>query len=395
MLRDAPSLSASERDFFALDLTVDGPFDGQVTAVAELATAGKTVAYDKALAIQQYLRASGGFTYSLTLAPPAKDQLGKDAGFDPLTNFLVTKQGYCVQFASAMAMMSRAVGIPARVAIGFLPGTQAKDGVWSVTASDAHAWPELYLSGVGWTRFEPTPSRAAPPLYAVPATSPDASVNGLPTGGATAPAPRTRARKDLGDLAVDKATSQRGGWDLSSAWRWLTHGWGLVLLGLLIGLSGSLIVPSAALWRRRRILRTARSPAQRVEVQWELLTSSLGDLGIAPAPSRTPRQQRTYYDQQASLDGASSLALGRVVQTLELSRYAVSPPDPAGLSADARRVFRAVAATRSGRERLRAALWPSSGIAQLRAATAELAGRIRAPWQDAREVARQRLHARR
>lgn len=393
MLRGGRSLDASDRDPFVSDLSVDGPYRARVTALAELVTTGAISPYDQAIAIQQYLRASGGFTYSLTLAPAANDGLGKDAGFDPLTNFLVTKQGYCVQFASAMTMMSRALGIPARVAIGFLPGTLAK-GVWSVTASDAHAWPELYLDGIGWTRFEPTPSRAAPPPYAIPAASPATSADGRPLDRSTVPAPRTTARRDLGDPAAGGGTSQEVSWSLGSALRSLTHGWGLVLLGSLIAVLGSLIVPSAALWRRRHSLATARTPAQRVEVHWDLLTSSLGDLGIAPAPSRTPRQQRTYYDKEASLEGLDSQALGRVVQTLELSRYAVTAPDSAGLPSDARQVRQAVAATRGRKERVRAALWPSGGIAQLSSVKAELTVRIRVSLREAWTMVRERLRAR-
>src|SRR5665809_71898 len=87
------------------------------------------------------------------------------------------RKGYCVQFATAMVMMSRAAGIPAHMALGFLPGSSDK-GVWTVIAADAHAWPELYLDGLGWTRFEPTPSRAAPPAYATPSAAGGASGDG-------------------------------------------------------------------------------------------------------------------------------------------------------------------------------------------------------------------------
>ena len=388
MLASTPSLSDRDRHLFDLDLLLDEPSAGPVTALSKRLTTGKTSVYDKAMAIQQYLRATGGFTYSLTLAPPAKDQFGRDAGFDPLTNFLVTKQGYCVQFATAMVMMSRAAGIPARMAIGFMPGTQAK-GVWTVTASDAHAWPELYLDGIGWTRFEPTPSRATPPGYAIPATSPRTAVGGRPPPRATTSTPRHSAPKDLGSPSTDNGTSPNVALSLTSVLRWLTRGWGLVLLGSLVGLLGSLIVPTAARWRRRRSLAAARTAAQRVEVQWELLTSSLGDLGIAPAPARTPRQQRAYYDREALLEGAASDALGRVVQTLERSRYAASPPAPTDLAPDARQVFRAAAATRRGRNRLRAAWWPSSGIAQLRSVRTGVAWRIRDPLRDVSNVVRQ------
>jgi len=380
MLRSAPSVSDLDRDLFYLDLRLEEPYVEKVTALTDRLTAGKSSAYDKAMAIQQYLRVDGGFTYSLTLAPPAKDQSGNNAGFDSLTNFLVTKRGYCVQFATAMVMMSRAAGIPARMDIGFLPGTEAK-GVWTVKASDAHAWPELYLDTIGWTRFEPTPSRGAPPAYAVPATSPGAAADSRSPGKATAPVPGSTARKDLGATATATAGPEVG-LSPTSVLRWLTRGWRPVLLGSLVGLFGSLVVPTAALWRRRRRLSTAHTAAQRVEVQWELLTSSLADLGIAPAPSRTPRQLRAYYDREALLEGAASQALGRVVQTLERSRYAVSAPPPDDLTTDARHVLRAAAATRERSNRLRAALWPSSGISALRSARAHLACRIRTPLRD-------------
>ncbi len=359
-----------------------------IIALSEQLTTGKASVYDKAMAIQQYLRAAGGFTYSLTLAPPAKDKFGNDAGFDPLTNFLVTKQGYCVQFATAMVMMSRAAGIPARMAIGFLPGTRDK-GIWTVTASDAHTWPELYLDGIGWTRFEPTPSRATPPAYAIPATSGGTTVGGRPVGDATTAVPRNTTRKDLGDPSTGGGKSTDVGLSPTSVLRWLTHGWGLVLLGFLSGLLGSLVVPTAARWRRRRNLGAARTSAQRVEVQWELLTSSLGDLGIAPALSRTPRQLRTYYDREALLEGPASEALGRVVQTLERSRYAAPGPVSGDLAGDARQVLRAAAATRRRSDRIRAALWPSTGLAQLRSARADLDWRVRAPLRDVNDVVRQ------
>jgi transglutaminase-like putative cysteine protease len=389
MLRNAPSLSDRDRHLFDLDLLLDGPYLGRVTALTKELIAGKSSAYDKAMAIQQYLRADGGFTYSLTLAPPVKDRFGRNAGFDALTNFLITKQGYCVQFATAMVMMSRAAGIPARLAVGFLPGTESK-GVWTVIASDAHAWPELYLDGIGWTRFEPTPSRAVPPVYAIPATSPGTAVNGSPSTTAKAPAPGRTPRNDLGAQSTGNGASPRVTLSPISALRWLTHGWGAVLLGFLSVLLGSLVVPTAALWRRRRSLSTARTAAQRVEVQWELLTSSLGDLGIAPAPSRTPRQLRTYYDREALLESDASQALGRVVQTLERSRYA-TPSPPEDLSTDARLVLRAATENRNGRSRLRAALLPSSGITQLRWAAGYFAWRIRTPLRHVSDAIRRRF----
>jgi transglutaminase-like putative cysteine protease len=380
-LENTPPMSERDRHTFDVELAVDGPSAGPVTSLSDRLTSGKKSDYDKAMAIQQYLRATGGFTYSLTLAPPAKDRSGKDAGFDPLTNFLVTKKGYCVQFATAMVMMSRAVGIPAHMATGFTPGTLSK-GVWTVSASDAHAWPELYLDGLGWTRFEPTPSRATPPVYAVPASSAKTSASG-PAKGTKSTAPGSVSPKNLADPSSRNNGSSGGGTSPSSVLQWLTSGWGLFLLAFMIGLLGSLVVPTAAQWRRRRSLMAAHTAAQRVEVEWTVLTSSLSDLGIARAPSRTPRQLRAYYEREASLQGASSEALGRVVGTLESSRYAVPGPVPDGFAADARRVLRAAAAGRRPRDRIRATLWSSDGIAQLRAVRTGFAWRLGAPTRFA------------
>ncbi|GMA18932.1 DUF3488 and transglutaminase-like domain-containing protein [Arsenicicoccus piscis] len=83
-----------------------------------------TTAYDKALAIQQYLR-SNRFSYSLTLAPPQPREPGNPGAgtLDPISNFLTTRQGYCTQFATSMIMMARSQGIPARLVLGFLPGS--------------------------------------------------------------------------------------------------------------------------------------------------------------------------------------------------------------------------------------------------------------------------------
>ena len=387
MLAGIPPMSERDRLAFADDLRLDGPSAGFVTALSERVTTGKTSEYDKAMAIQQYLREEGGFTYSLKLAPPAKNPSGQDAGLDPLTNFLVTKRGYCVQFATAMVMMSRAAGIPARMDIGFLPGTRSK-GVWTVTASDAHAWPELYLDGLGWTRFEPTSSRAAAPDYATvtPAGQTSGSAN---RGATTAPAPRKTASTGLDDPSASGGAGAGAGLSPTSVFRWMTHGWGAVLFGILVGLFGSSVVPTAARWRRRRDLVAARTSAQRVEVEWRFLTSSLSDLGIAPEPSRTPRQLRAYYDHEALLVGEASQALGRTLHTLELSRDAGSAPATDGLADDARQVIRTAAATRRASDRLRAALWPSMGLAQLHSAGANLAWRVQAPLRDASTVVRQ------
>jgi transglutaminase-like putative cysteine protease len=107
--------------------------------------------YEATVAIERWLRSDGGFTYDEH--PPAP------AGLPPLVDFLErTKRGYCQQFAGTMALMLRYLGIPSRVAVGFTSGTW-KDGAWTVTDHDAHAWVEVWFAGQGWLPFDPTPGR--------------------------------------------------------------------------------------------------------------------------------------------------------------------------------------------------------------------------------------------
>ncbi len=116
--------------------------------------AGKaTNPYAAAVAIEAWLRSSGGFTYD--------EQPPQTRGVAPLVGFVTrTKAGYCQHFAGAMALMLRYMGIPARVAAGFTSGRYDKEaGTWTVNDREAHTWVEVWFKGYGWLPFDPTPSR--------------------------------------------------------------------------------------------------------------------------------------------------------------------------------------------------------------------------------------------
>jgi len=132
--------------------------------------------YDKARAIEAYLRQ---FPYDLNVpAPPP--------GRDVVDYFLFDLQkGYCDHFATAMVVMLREAGVPARMAVGYARGSYRRDtGEWVVTEKDAHAWPEVYFPRYGWIEFEPTPSQdtyvfasggaSGPSLASLPKPSPAA-----------------------------------------------------------------------------------------------------------------------------------------------------------------------------------------------------------------------------
>ena len=79
----------------------------------------------------------------------------------PTLAFLTqTKAGFCQQYATAMAVLVRELGIPARIAVGYQEGTLQDDGTYLVQTKDAHAWVEVFFEGYGWLPFEPTPGAA-------------------------------------------------------------------------------------------------------------------------------------------------------------------------------------------------------------------------------------------
>ena len=116
---------------------------------------GATTNLEKAIVLEDFLRHSGGFTYSLT---PGNTPIDRDF----VDYFLFDQQvGYCTYFASAFVTMARAVGLPTRYVEGFIVSGDADvDGYLAVINRQGHAWAEVYFEGFGWHRFDPTPTEA-------------------------------------------------------------------------------------------------------------------------------------------------------------------------------------------------------------------------------------------
>jgi len=135
----------------ARDLKLPPQLDGRITELGRQWSGAEPGNSDviRATRIEDHLHR--GFTYSL--------DTGTQRARDPLADFLfVTKRGYCEYFASAMAVLLRTQGIPARVATGFQSGYYNDvSGTWVVRGSDAHAWVEGWIEGRGWVTFDPTP----------------------------------------------------------------------------------------------------------------------------------------------------------------------------------------------------------------------------------------------
>lgn len=288
-----------------------------ISRLTERVTAEAGSPAGKAAAIQSYLRDPNNFTYSTDPRP--------GSGYQALENFLFKdKQGYCEQFAASMAIMARLVGIPSRVAVGFLPGTRKGD-VWTVTGRDAHAWPELYFSGYGWVRYEPTPSTqtGTAPAWTVPVdTSPDSGASNAPGQSDPTTQARPTARPQQSNGPVQAPTGQT---DTGFPWgRVLGLGGGALLLLALLA------TPSVIRLGRRRsrlsLVSAAHAgpmpdPGDRIEAGWSEVRDTVRDLG-RPWPDGSPRTivaEVGRYDERTAKDALEHLAL--LVERERYSRY--------------------------------------------------------------------------
>jgi transglutaminase-like putative cysteine protease len=179
----AAQLAAAGRDypaalapFRSLNLPA-GVYSG-VRALARRLASDSPSPYGDVEAVLDYLQ--HGYTY--TLNPPG-------GGTYPLVDFLLhTRRGYCQQFAGAMALLLRMDGVPARVAVGFLPGQrQPGTHTYVVADHDAHAWVEVWFPSFGWVTFDPTPGTATAagtsPVATTPASTPAAKSAASATAG--------------------------------------------------------------------------------------------------------------------------------------------------------------------------------------------------------------------
>jgi protein-glutamine gamma-glutamyltransferase len=146
-LRHAPEVYSST--IRLLYLRLPPKLDPRIRELAEKVSAAARNNYDRAVEIQTYLRDNFAYTLEGQEIDPS----------DPIGSFLfTTRKGYCEYFASAMAIMLRTMGIPARLVNGFQTGSYNRYGKdFVVRARDAHSWVEVYFPRYGWIPFDPTP----------------------------------------------------------------------------------------------------------------------------------------------------------------------------------------------------------------------------------------------
>ncbi|MEO8527894.1 MAG: DUF3488 and transglutaminase-like domain-containing protein [Pseudolysinimonas sp.] len=348
------------------DATADGA-DGKYLAlpnymptsigeIAQQVTVSAPTPWEKALALEDYFT-SADFVYSEE--SPVQGHYDGN-GMQAIERFLQEKSGYCVHYASAMAVMARTLGIPSRIAVGFQPGEQvvpatdaapivSADGMtaYAVTSHDLHAWPELYFSGIGWLRFEPTPGRGFKPTYSTvggvddPATPQIEGPQPVPTAVAdpgTGPSIAPDDPNDTGTVVQTEAVNP-----LAIAL--------LVLLVIVL----LLLTPAVI----RLIIRSRRFAAMKADrdaaaAAWDEVRDTARDHEWSAPDSETPRQLAMRLEIVVGDGTVAQLRLG-----VEQSAY--DRPGSGAMTVDeVREVRHAIAVAATSGVRLRAMLLPPS-----------------------------------
>ncbi|MBY9079822.1 hypothetical protein KIH86_09500 [Paenibacillus sp. HN-1] len=300
-------LSGEDPAGLSADLELPAGLPERIGTLAVSLTERTANRYDAAIAVRDYLRST--YPYSLdTRVPPA--------GADFVDDFLFEeKKGYCAHFASAMTVLLRSVGIPARFVQGYSTGKPVGGpGAhrYAVTEGDAHAWVEVYFPGAGWVPFDPTPAAAGG--SAQPPGDSAAAVTARAAGDA---APALAAGPALADPAP---TGGRASAPAAAA------------------------LLTAAAWSRRRglaLLRLSRGAARRerlipaAALAWRALAVRFGP----PPPGATGRE----YAASLPIDDAGlQAAVGRFVRQWETLAYRPpeTPRDASAVGQDARQFLR-------------------------------------------------------
>jgi transglutaminase-like putative cysteine protease len=344
--RDLNKAVAGTPSDAAVTAAIPSDLPDSLVQLANRITAKDDTPAAKAAAIQAYLR-SGQFTYSTEPLP--------GSGYQAMQNFLFSdRRGYCEQFASAMAMMARVVGIPSRVSIGFLPGDQEEDG-WHVSIRDMHAWPELYFANYGWVRFEPTPASVtgSAPAWTVEETGPsgtDPSTNPSSEATSSDASPGADPNAQPSDQAQDHGAAV--GTNRSNT-----------LIEVCIGLVLLIILATPATIRMRRRsgrLNGSGPAAEQVDAAWAEIRDTVLDYG-GTWPEGSPRAIGSEISDR--LDDEEAESMSRVATLVERSRYARSFDDGGTvdeLPTMTSEIRHGVAAPADWRQRIRALLLPRS-----------------------------------
>ena len=309
---NVPLMNEPLRDASFADEQLRDSAYAQVYDLALEWTAGEETPYDAVKAIENRLQEDYRYAERVPTRPI------------PLHGFLFQERaGYCQQFSGAMALMLRMIGIPARVAAGFSPGSYNKDSdEYRVRDLDAHSWVEVYFTGIGWVPFDPTPIRApaesqSSGLLATSAARGDAGEVSNPRAGVAAERSQAGAG---GQLEDDGGPS-----------------WILRVLGLIV--LAALAVAGTSTVLRVRAQR-GLTPEQLAEAQLAELRRALDRLEWE-VPAAT-----TLLGLESRLRRAAGPASARYAARLRAHRY--DPRAPSAPDSGDRRALRRELSSRAG-----------------------------------------------
>ncbi len=291
-------------------------FSSEVATLAQRLTADAVTPYAKAKAIESYLRT---IPYNDAIpAPPA--------GVDPLEYFLFDiQEGYCDYYATAMAMMLRSVGIPARAVSGYAEGILDEEtGAYFVTQRDAHTWVEVFFPEYGWIEFEPTAGESA--LDRPQAEQPDPSsltsqqeeADDQPASPLAQPTPPDDALRDepppfSGEELLDNPLSGADG-GAPPWWAWM------LALAAALGVGGFLV------WRIR--YSGPNSFALEIPVlMFDRLQFWAQRLGLGPTPAQTPYEHARQVSAALPETAPYVQEITETYVQFRFSRHAATPPD--------------------------------------------------------------------
>jgi transglutaminase-like putative cysteine protease len=305
--------------------------DARVPQLAAQITRSASNDFDKAAAIENYLRTRFGYTLQLPLTPVK----------DPIANFLFERrQGHCEYFASSMAVMLRTIGIPSRVVTGFR-SDEFNDltGNYVVRAKDAHAWVEAYFPGYGWQTFDPTPAggSGSPQGWNRLALYVDAMASFWRDWVVSYD---TSHQYSLGQAAF---SGTRGAWENARKWarlhyasmlkwarrsqdrvqhspgRWAILGAGVVLILLLLGNLGRIARLLHEKWLQAH---PERSPEQAAAMWYQRMARTLARRGL-----RKPAAQTAQEFVKKIEDSRLREPVARFTQVYESARFGNSAED--------------------------------------------------------------------
>ncbi len=267
--------------------------------------------YHVAAAVQDFLYSKGGFSYDTDLRGLCNTNQKVDC-------FLTIKKGYCEYFASTMVMLLRELGIPARYAVGYLPGQEQSDGSWVVERSASHAWVEVYFPNHGWLEFDPTPGNSVNGQAPTHLAEGVPVVAGSPAPGSPEPAQQDQECADKFSRAclagaqpdVPPVSPTPPSPDLA----------------LIIALAAILLVGSGLAFAAFMIRRV---PSSEPELAFRGLSRLASRLGYGPKPSQTPYE---FADRLGALVPVASGDVHLIATAKVEATYARRRPEAGTLS---------------------------------------------------------------